>query len=94
MPTATTRYFLAADRQTQIAADMSDALHKRIWGRMSYGNRPYEGVELVEVSDADAWIEAQMAVRVAKAAEQGRAVSECIAAARRADAARVQKAAA
>ena len=94
MPSATARYFLSADRQTQIAAEMTEALHKRIWGRMTYGNAPFEGAVLVEVADPLEWIDGQMSVRVAKAAEQGRMVSDRIAAARRADAARVQQVAA
>ena len=62
MQTETTRYFLSKDFKTQIAAPMTDELHRMIWSRFSYSSRPYEGVEMVEVEDHLAWIKHQIAI--------------------------------
>lgn len=64
------RYFLSWDRKTQIAAVMTDDLHRVVWGRMSFANRPYEGVVLVEALDARAWIDGQMQARADEAQAQ------------------------
>lgn len=63
-------YFLSWDGKTQIAAVMSDDLHKVIWGRMTYGNRPHDGAVLVEAEDARSWIAAQMQARTDEAKAQ------------------------
>lgn len=68
------KYFLSPDLKTQIAFPMDDALHAHIWGRMTVSNQPYPGAERVEVEDGRGWIEAQMAVQVAKAEAQRRMV--------------------
>lgn len=64
MPSAPTRYFLSADRQTQCAVPMSDALHRMIWGVATYGNQPFDGAEVVTPADPLEWLEGQMAVRL------------------------------
>lgn len=64
MTTDLTRYFLSRDGKTQIAATMTDALHRQIWSRMTYSNRPFANVEIVETDDAWEWISAQMQARV------------------------------
>ncbi|WP_420478273.1 hypothetical protein [Brevundimonas sp. FT23028] len=63
-------YFLSWDGKTQIAAVMSEDLHKVIWGRMTYGNRPHDGAVLVEAEDARSWIAAQMQARTDEAKAQ------------------------
>lgn len=68
MPTPTAanpRYFLSYDRQTQCLVDMDDAMHRRIWGRMTYSNRSH-GVPVSRLC-AEAFIEAQFAARQAAA---------------------------
>lgn len=67
MPSAPTRYFLSADRQTQCAVPMSDALHRMIWGVATYSNAPFEGAETVKAADPFRWLEGQMAVRLGAA---------------------------
>ena len=57
-----TRYFLSKDFKTQVAAPMTDDLHRMIWGRFNYANRPHERAELVEVEDHLAWIKHQIAI--------------------------------
>lgn len=64
MPSAPTRYFLSADRQSQCAVPMSDDLHRVIWGVASYSSQPREGVKVVTPADPLAWLEGQMAVRL------------------------------
>lgn len=64
MPSAPTRYFLAADRQSQCAVPMSDDLHRMIWGVASYSSQPREGVAVVTPADPLAWLEGQLAVRL------------------------------
>lgn len=51
----TVRYF-TKDLKTQVAAPMTDALHKCVWGRISYSNRPFDGAQMVESADPVAWI--------------------------------------
>jgi hypothetical protein len=69
-------YFLSWDTKTQIATVVTDDLHRVIWGRMTYGNRPFNrhpfDAELVTPADPIAWIKAQMACRVTAAAEARR----------------------
>lgn len=66
MPSAPTRYFLAADRLTQCAVPMTDLLHRMIWGVASYSSQPWEGAEIVRPADPLAWLEGQMAVRLGR----------------------------
>jgi hypothetical protein len=50
-------FVLSRDGQSQIAVVLSDDLHRLVWGRLHYGNRPFD-VPTVEV-DARTWIAAE-----------------------------------
>lgn len=54
-------YFLSGDRETQALVQMDDAMHKRIWGRMTYSNQSFD-VPMTDL-DTEAFIAAQFAYR-------------------------------
>jgi len=60
----TARYFWSADRRTQCLIDVTDQLHRMVWGVASFGNRRWPDAELVTPADPLEWLESQLAVRL------------------------------
>ena len=57
-PTAQTRYIRSKDDSVQIAVEMTDDLHKLVWGRLHLSTERHD-CPLIHVADPFAWVREQ-----------------------------------